>query len=170
MNLRSTLASLSGLSLLLLLAGILDAPARAASPAAAGSRAERATAALTQSLVAAVANLSDGVPPGSSLGDILAASDAVSMLVPDCQDRYRLIDATGGPLDPANVPLDDFELLGLAELVGGATRVQRAFGPDLRTLAPLTSDMHPNCVTCHTSYAMLPPDSVVGAASLRVEL
>ena len=90
--------------------------------------------------------------------------------MPDCQTTYRLIDASGGPLDVSNMARGPFETQGLADLIGGAPIVQEVEGGHLRTLVPLTNDMHPNCMTCHTNYAGLPAGSVIGAASLKVKL
>ena len=56
------------------------------------------------------------------------------------------------------------------ELLGGEPVVQEVQGGHLRTLVPLTSDMHPNCMTCHTNYAALPAGTVVGAASFKIRL
>lgn len=164
------LAALSGLSLVLLAVGSFDAPARAASGSGAITTAEQTTETLTQALVAAVASISDSVPPGAPAIELQAASVAVSLLLPESQEAYRLVDATGDPIDPGNLPQDEFEFRGLMQLVDGVPQVQRIQGSDLRTLVPLTNDMHPNCISCHTNFGALPPSSVVGAAALRVGL
>ena len=132
--------------------------------------AKETTAKLADAVVAAVVNLSDSVPAGSSIGDITSASRAVSLIVPDCQDAYRLVDATGNPIDANNAPIDAFEVRGLMQLSGGAAVVQEVDGAYLRTMAPLTNDMHPNCATCHTAYTGMPANTFVGAAAFKVGL
>ena len=47
-----------------------------------------------------------------------ANSAAVSLLLPPGNGSYGLIDATGFPLDPANLPKGSFEVSGLMELLG----------------------------------------------------
>lgn len=133
-------------------------------------RAERTTVTLANAVVAAVISISDATPMGSSAADIEANSDAVSLLVPECQTSYKLIDATGDPLDLRNFPQGSFETDALEQLVNGAPIVQEVVGPDLRTYVPLTGDAHPNCATCHTNYVGLAPGTVVGAAAFKVKL
>ncbi|MEM7308686.1 MAG: DUF3365 domain-containing protein [Planctomycetota bacterium] len=164
-----TLATLAAPFAAVLAAGAFHASAGA--PAAGGglAQAEQTTVALADALVAAVASISDTVPAGSDPLEIAAASKAVSLLLPPGKKAYRLTDATGDPLDPKNDPKGTFEVQGLQDLVAGAPLVQQVIGGKLRTLVPLTSDMHPNCMTCHTNYAGLPSGTVVGAASLAVK-
>jgi len=153
-----------------LLIGSSGASTPVASPAAGTEQAERTTTALANALVAAVASISDATPPGATLTEIEANSEAVSILLPECQNTYKLIDASGSPLDPDNVPKSNFEASALMELIGGAPLVQETIGGHLRTLVPLTSDMHPNCMTCHTNYGAFAPGTVVGAAVFKVKL
>jgi len=144
--------------------------APAAASAASPADAAQTTTALANALVAAVASISDATPPGSTLAEIDASSRAVSALLPECQTTYGLIDASGEPLDPTNAPKTQLEAQAMIELVGGVPVVQTTLGGYLRTFVPLTSDMHPNCTTCHTSYQALPPGTVVGAAAFKVKL
>ena len=125
---------------------------------------------MASALVAAVASISDATPPGASQTDIAAGFAAVEALVPDCQSTYGLIDASGDPLDIDNLPQGKFETDGMMQLLGGAPVVQETVGGHLRTLVPLTNDMHPNCATCHTNYDALAPGTVVGAASFKIKL
>ena len=133
-------------------------------------QATETTEALIGAVVAAVASISDQTPPGASAEEVAANSAAVSLLLPKGQSAYRLLDATGAPLDPKNRAKGSFEKHALLELLGGAPAVQSAQEGRLRTLVPLTSDMHPNCVSCHTNYAGLPSGTVVGAGSFQVKL
>ena len=133
-------------------------------------KAQQTTTVLANALVAAVVSISDATPPGSNPSDVEANSDAVSILVPECQSTYKLIDASGNPLDTGNTPSGRFEADGLSDLVNGAPIVQEVVGGHLRTLVPLTSDMHPNCMSCHTNYNSLPSGTVVGAAAFKVKL
>ncbi len=132
--------------------------------------AQETTTVLTNALVAAVASISDTTPPGATLMEIEAGSKAVSALVPGHGWNYRLIDATGSPLDHKNQPFGNFEVQSLAQLVLGSPTIQEVRFGKLRTLVPLTNDMHPNCKTCHVNYDALPAGTVVGAASIRVKL
>ncbi|MEM9382124.1 MAG: hypothetical protein AAGB93_19370 [Planctomycetota bacterium] len=153
--------------------GLLAAPLPFASPSAPApnlAEAQATTEALANAVVSAVISISDATPPGSDPAEIEAASRAVSLLAPGRWHSYRLIDATGDPLDGKNQPFGAFENQGLAQLVAGAPSVQQVIGGRLRTLLPLTNDAHPNCATCHTNYGALPPGTVVGAASFRVKL
>lgn len=134
------------------------------------AQATKTTETLVGGLVAAVGAISDATPPGSTPADVAANSAAVTLLLPPGNGSYGLIDATGFPLDPANLPKGSFEVGGLLELLGGAPIVQSVEGGSLRTMVPLTSDMHPNCMVCHADYGMLPAGTVVGAAAVRVKL
>ncbi|MEM7199955.1 MAG: hypothetical protein AAF628_06800 [Planctomycetota bacterium] len=143
------------------------APAAVAGPDA---NAQETTTFLANALIAAVANISDAVPAGTAPAQILSASAAVSALLPEAEPIYRLIDASGSPLDGKNLPKGPFEVQGMVQLAGGAASVQKQGSAFLRTLLPLTNDMHPNCMTCHANYAALPPGTLVGAASFRVRI
>ena len=101
--------------------------------------------------------------------EIEAGSNAVSALFPGRHGAFRLIDATGDPLGCDNEPEGPFEANGVADLLAGMPVVQQTIGHRLRTLVPLTNDMHPNCATCHLNYDALPAGTVVGAASLRIK-
>ena len=103
------------------------------------------------------------------MGTIDAGSEAISILLGDSTE-YRLLDASGDPLDPENVAEGKFESDAMADLLDGAPVVQEVVGGHLRTVVPLTNDMHPNCITCHTNYAGMDPGTVVGAASFKVRL
>ena len=128
------------------------------------------TSVLTDAVVAAVVSVSDACPPGSTPEEILAGSRTISLLVPESQSAIRLIDASGDPLDASNVPLDRFEARGMPKLLAGDPIVQEVYGRRLRTLVPLTSDMHGNCATCHTGFSAMPSGTVVGAAGFDVRL
>ena len=134
------------------------------------AQATQTTNALIGGLVSAVASISDATPPGSTPETLAANSDAISSLLPKCQQTYGLIDATGAPLNVTNLPKGGFEANALKELLGGVPKVEVVQGNHLRTMVPLTNDMHANCMSCHTNYALLPPGSVVGAASFKVKL
>jgi len=161
--------SLVALASLVVAVGFDDS-ADAAAPMGGVAQAQQTTTTLTNALVAAVASISDAAPAMASPLELEAGFEAVSLLVPECQDAYRLVDATGEPIDPANVPQDSFERRSLQSLLAGAPVIQEIMGGELRTLVPLTSDMHPNCATCHTNYDLYPAGTVVGAASIRVGL
>lgn len=164
------LAAAAVLSIAFLVAGSFEASARTASRAGDVEQAAQTTTILVDAVVARVVSISDSVPPEASPAAVGAASNAVSLLVPESQSAYRLVDATGAPLDASNVPADPFEVRALIRLLEGAPAVQEVVGAELRTLVPLTSDMHPNCTTCHADYGGLPPGTLVGAASFRVGL
>ncbi|MCA8950944.1 MAG: hypothetical protein KDE27_15680 [Planctomycetes bacterium] len=132
--------------------------------------AQLTTAVLTDALVAAVVSISDAAPPTATATELAAGFAAVSALLSPGQHTYRLIDASGDPIEGRNRARGAFEIDGLAQLLGGAASVQASVGNELRTLVPLTSDMHPNCATCHANYGALPAGTIVGAASLRVRL
>ena len=133
------------------------------------AQAQQTTAVLASALVAAVASITEATPPGSSPELIEANSEAISMLVPGRRSAYRLLDAIGDPLNPQNIARGRFERDAMDALLEGAPQVQEVAGNSLRTVIPLTNDMHPNCVTCHTAYDEYPSGTVVGAASLRVQ-
>lgn len=167
MRVRIGLSALVGLPAAAVLVGA--APMIAGPTPGSVTKATETTAVLADALVAAVVSLSDAAPPDAPPEQIEAASDAVSLLLAECQDRFRLIDASGDPLDPANLPQGSFEIDALADVVNGAGVVQRIVAGELRTVIGLTNDMHPNCASCHANYSEMKPGTVVGAASFRVE-
>lgn len=117
----------------------------------------------------APSGLSDRELWGTST-DVSGPSEAVALPVPHCPSAYKLIDASGAPLDPANLPMGAYEIGVMAQLVSGTPLVQEVTGPFLRTYVPLKNSFHPNCVTCHTNYAGLAPGSVVGALATKIRL
>lgn len=124
--------------------------------------AKRATDSLASALLSAVGNITANVTPETFEADSLA----VSLLLPGCQDTYRLIDGTGNPLDPGNVPVDSFEKKALKEALKGKTtqEVENGF---LRTVVPLTFSSE-NCAVCHLNYFEFELDEIIGAAAFKV--
>ena len=51
---------------------------------------------------------------------------------------------------------------------GGSTWLPS--GNDAVTIFPLTWDAHPGCITCHTEFAGLEPDTIIGGLLIRVPM
>ena len=175
---RLTVTSITASLILLLAVGVFgnsfltksfDASIAVAAPGDPTDGAIATTETLINALVAAVFSISDATVNPEDVGP---NSEVVSLLLAPGQDNYRLIDASGGPLNPNNVARGNFERSALAELVatgGLGSTVQDVVGNQLRTLFALTNNAHPNCVTCHENYAGLPSGTVIGAISTRVK-
>lgn len=170
MHAKSLVASLVGLPLVAMIAGGAAAPFLLGPATGDVEQAQETTAVLAGALVAGVVSISDASPPDATPEQLAAGSEAVSLLFSECQRRYRLIDASGAPLDPRNKPHGSWESNALADVVGGAGVVQEVVGGQLRTVVGLTNDMHPNCVSCHTNYAEFEPGTVIGAASFGIKI
>lgn len=129
--------------------------------------AETTTNALINALVAAVVNVTEDTVETGNVGP---NSRAISLLVPRGA-AYRLVDASGDPLDPRNKPRGRFEKQGLQKLVGqpAFSTVQDEGSRKLRTLFSLP--FLPGCETCHTNYARdFEEGDIVGAISVKVRL
>jgi hypothetical protein len=126
--------------------------------------AEDATDALLSSLFAAVLEITDATTPEN----VAPNSLAISLLLPECQKGYRLLDGTGEPLDPRNVPNGDFERDALEDALAGQTTQIVAQGK-LLTVVPLPF-ADANCALCHTNYFDFEPGEIVGAVSLQLPL
>jgi hypothetical protein len=126
--------------------------------------AEDATDTLLSSLLAAVLDVTDATTPEN----VVPNSLAISLLLPECQKGYRLLDGTGEPLDPRNVPNGDLERDALEDALAGETTQIVAQGK-LLTVVPLPF-ADENCALCHTNYLDFEPGEIVGAVSLQVPL
>ena len=161
-------STLVGVPVVALVAGGVAAPLM--SPGGDVAQAEATTVALANALVAAVVSISDAAPPDAGPEQIKAGSQAVSLIFAECNREYRLIDASGAPIGANNVAHGAWEMDALDAVVNGAPVVQEVVGGQLRTVVPLTNDMHPNCMTCHSNYADFVPGTVIGAASLKINI
>lgn len=171
MPIKPITASLVALPVAAIVAAGAAAPLYVGSASGDVAQAEQTTAALAGALVSAVASISDATPHDATPEQIAAGSAAISMLFAECQRDFRLIDASGDPLDSKNLPQGSFEVDALAELVSnGGGSVQEVINGRLRTVVALTNDMHMNCVSCHTNYGEFEPGSVIGAASFMVKI
>ena len=85
--------------------------------------------------------------------------------------EVRLLDATGDPLDEANVPRDEFEKRAIAQLKAGKSYYEEVVLKDgkryLRAATPLPVVMK-KCTMCHTNYEDYKPGQAIGALSYTV--
>ena len=136
----------------------------ASSASADEAAAQATTDSLINALIAAVLDITDRTTPAT----VGPESHAISLLLPASQRAYRLLDGTGDPINPLNVPNGRFESEALeAALVGQTT--QRVRGRKLLTVTPLPNAAA-NCTLCHDNYAEFAPGAVVGAISIEVPI
>lgn len=103
-------------------------------------------------------------------GDAPAAAVAGKLLWNEMKAKghheVRLIDATGEPLDAANVAADDFEKAALKDILGGKASVDRVVENEgkrfLRT-ATIVPVVMTKCTSCHPNYAKVPKGKAIGA-------
>ncbi len=103
-------------------------------------------------------------------GDEPAAAVAGKLLWKEMKAKghheVRLIDATGDPLEAANVATDDFEKGALKEIIAGKASVDRVVDKEgkrfLRT-ATIVPVVMAKCVSCHPHYAKVPKGKAIGA-------
>jgi hypothetical protein len=103
-------------------------------------------------------------------GDEPAAAVAGKLLWKEMKAKghheVRLLDATGDPIEAANVATDDFEKSALKEILAGKTSVDRIVEKDgkrfLRT-ATIVPVVMTKCVSCHPHYAKVPKGQAIGA-------
>lgn len=87
--------------------------------------------------------------------------------------EVRLIDATGDPYEPDNVPKSDFEKQAIKQLVAGKTYVDKIVEKDGKrylqaaTAIPVVME---KCVMCHESYAKVPKGQAIGALGYVVPI
>ena len=127
--------------------------------------AQATTDSLISALLAAVLNITFRTTPET----VAEESHAISLLLPPSQQAYRLIDGTGSPLNPLNVPRGAFETAALEAALAGET-TQEVRGGKLLTVIPLPFAIA-NCSLCHAYTEQgIPPGAFVGAISLEVPL
>jgi hypothetical protein len=109
-------------------------------------------------------------------GDFAAGSAAVLLFKNVSESgshQVRLIDATGNPVESANVAKDDFEREGIKRLKAGAgiyEQVQTVDGkPQLRALTPVPVVME-KCIMCHDHYADVKKGEPIGAISYTIPI
>ena len=103
-------------------------------------------------------------------GDEPAAAVAGKLLWKEMKAKghheVRLLDATGDPIEPSNVPNDEFEQAALKEIIAGKASVDRVVEKDgkrfLRT-ATIVPVVMTKCVSCHPHYAKVPKGKAIGA-------
>lgn len=89
----------------------------------------------------------------------LAAGEAFGHLFKAMKDKkwheVRLIDATGGPINAANSPADDFEKEAIKAMLDGKPSPEQVVERDgkryYRTLTPVPVVME-KCIMCHENY------------------
>lgn len=85
----------------------------------------------------------------------------------------RLVDATGDPYDPDNVPKSDFEKEAIKKIKGGEAYVDQVVQKDGKsyllaaTAIPVVMD---KCVMCHPHYKDVPKGQAIGAVSYEVPI
>jgi hypothetical protein len=108
--------------------------------------------------------------------DTAAATAAVALF--DAIEKkgwhsVRLVDATGDPYDPDNVPESDFEKEAIKKIKGGETYVDRVVEKDGKTYLlaataiPVVMD---RCVICHPHFKDVPKGQAIGALSYEVPI
>ena len=103
-------------------------------------------------------------------GDEPAAAVAGKLLWKEMKAKghheVRLLDATGDPIEPTNVVVDDFEKSALKEIIAGKASVDRVVEKNgkrfLRTATAVPVVMT-KCVACHPHYAKVPKGQAIGA-------
>ncbi len=87
--------------------------------------------------------------------------------------KVRLIDASGEPIDSANVAKDAFEKQGIAKLKKGADFVEQVVEKDgkqhLRALTPVPVVMQ-KCIMCHPNYEQAAKGEPIGAISYTIPI
>ena len=85
--------------------------------------------------------------------------------------EVRLLDATGDPIEAANVANDDFEKKAIKEILGGKASVEQVIEKEgkryLRT-ATIVPVVMEKCVSCHPHYKDVPKGKAIGALSYIV--
>jgi len=125
--------------------------------------AQQTTTALANMVVAALKNITENTTPET----VVANSEAVTLILAHCQDHYGLLAGTKPPLNPKNVSHDAFETKALQLALTGQT-TQVVQGNRLRTVVPL--NFVQKCALCHTNFAGLPLNAIVGAAEFNVPI
>lgn len=103
-------------------------------------------------------------------GEEPAAAVAGKLLWKVMKDKghheVRLIDASGEPMEAANVAKDDFEKSALKEILAGKASFDQVVEKDgkrfLRTgtIVPVVMD---KCISCHPNYKNVPKGKAIGA-------
>lgn len=109
--------------------------------------------------------------------DDFAAGSAAVLLFKNISEggphKVRLIDATGAPYEPENVPRDDFEKEGVKRLKAGAATydevVEQDGKPFLRSVTAVPVVMK-KCIMCHAHYEDAKPGEPIGAISYTVPI
>jgi hypothetical protein len=87
--------------------------------------------------------------------------------------EVRLLDATGDPYEPENVPKSDFEKRAVKQLVAGEAYVDEVFERDgqryLRAATAIPVVMK-KCVMCHDNYADVPAGQAIGALGYTIAI
>lgn len=102
----------------------------------------------------------------------LAAGDAFQLLFQSMKDHgfheVRLLDATGDPIDPDNLPKDDFEKSAVKAMLDGKPIFEQVVTDQgqrkLRSVTPLPVVME-KCTLCHANYE---GKKVIGALGITI--
>ena len=85
--------------------------------------------------------------------------------------EVRLLDATGDPIEAANVANDDFEKNAIKEILAGKASVDQVIEKEgkkyLRT-ATIVPVVMEKCISCHPHYKDVPKGKAIGALSYIV--
>ena len=107
----------------------------------------------------------DDFPAGSAA---IALFDAVEK---KGWHKVRLLDASGEPIDDANVAKDDFERDAIKRLKSGDTFVQKVITKDkkrfLRAATPIPVVMQ-KCLMCHPNYNSAKDGEPIGALAYTI--
>ena len=127
--------------------------------------------ATTDALAGAVLAAIGSITAATTDDNITENSEAISLLLPKGKGAYRLLDATGDPLNKLNKPKGRFEAVALDNARNSVT-TQEVKGQYLLTVVPLTltSENQEACARCHSNYEYIVVPDIVGAASFRIKL